>query len=125
MKNRRLWLTLLTLLWPIIHVVVFLVRFGRLPTTDGSWLGLEFLPMGFVGAYVVLNLIEKAESAAQKWLVAAGYLLISPVAFTLSLGGGLIIHPVIGATLLGGGALAIGSWAGSVVGGFIGKSGAK
>jgi hypothetical protein len=122
MRNKTLWLILLTLLWPLIHLGVFFARFGRMPTTEGSWLGAEFLPMGLVGGYALLALVERAKSSTQKWAAGTGYLLASPVAFVLSLSGGLIIHPVVGATILGGGALALGVWLGSWVGGKIGKA---
>jgi hypothetical protein len=122
MRNKYLWLILLTLLWPLIHVGVFFARFSALPTTQGSWLGAEFLPMGFVGGYALLALLERAKSSAQKWATGIGYLVASPLAFLLSLGGGLIIHPVVGATILGGGVLALGTWLGSWVGGRMGKA---
>ncbi len=48
--------------WPLMHALVFLLRFGRMPTESS----LIFLPMGIVSAVVLVFLVKKAESRKRK-----------------------------------------------------------
>ncbi|MGR3310295.1 MAG: hypothetical protein ACUZ77_05910 [Candidatus Brocadiales bacterium] len=83
--------------WPLVHIIVFLLRFGRMPT-DSS---LIFLPMGIISAVVLVFLLKKGESSKRKRSTVVGYLLASPFAFIGSLTGGLMLPPLLGTLVFG------------------------
>ena len=116
MNARYLWIIPLALLWPALHNLVFIARFGRVP--DGG-LGelLVFLPMGIVSGAVLLWFVGKARSRVRKTTTVLGFLAASPFAFVGSLLGGLIFESVIGTLIYGVLPLA----AGSALGYFLGK----
>lgn len=97
----------LTALWPGLHLLLFLVRFQRLPP-GGFSETLVFVPMGAVTALVMLLLWGNAWTRQQKRRLVLGYLLASPVAFIGSLLGGLMMPPLLGALILGAGPLLAG-----------------
>ena len=97
----------LTVLWPGLHLLVFLVRFGRLPA-GGFADALVFLPMGVIAAIILLVLWARAGARPGKVGLALGYLLGSPIAFMGSLFGGLMLPPVVGILLYGAGPLLVG-----------------
>ena len=99
-----LWLILLTLLWPGLHLLVFVVRFGRL-SPGGVTDALVFLPMGLLAAAVLIILWAAAATRSRKIGLVLGYLLASPVAFIGALFSGLMLPPVIGTLLYGAGPL--------------------
>ncbi len=101
------WLVLITVIWPVAHVLVFLVRFQRV-SADVIVQSLVFLPLGFLSALVLLRLLPKAVDRRQKTAVVAGYIVASPVAFIGSLLGGLMVTPLLGATIFGLIPLAVG-----------------
>lgn len=101
-------------LWPVIHVVVFVLRFPEGPL---DYVGaLVFYPMGFIAGLFAVFWINKSVSARQKMFVVLGYLALTPLAFWGSLGGGLLFHPVIGSAIIGPIPLVLGCWIGFVIG---------
>jgi len=102
----------ITFAWPLVHVIIFLLRFGRMPT-DSS---LIFLPMGIVSAVVLVFLVKKAESRKRKRSTVVGYLLASPFAFIGSLTGGLMLPPLPGTLIFGALPLVLGTSLGYKVG---------
>jgi hypothetical protein len=111
-----LWIGLFTLLWPLTHYVVAVMRFGG----DFQVRASEFLalvPMGALSGGLLLYLIDIAETKQQGTLAVLGYVVASPVAFIGSLGGSLFLPPFLGATLFGGLPLAFGA----VIGFFLGR----
>ena len=78
--------------WPLMHVLVFLLRFGSMPTESS----LIFLPMGIVSAVVLVFLVKKAGSRKRKRRTVIGYLLASPFAYIGSLFGGLMSPQLAG-----------------------------
>jgi hypothetical protein len=98
--QRILWILLLTVLWPVIHLAVFALRFGHLPaqTTGEAWV---FLPMGFLSAIVLVTLINMAPIRASKVGAMVGYALAVPVAFIGSLFGGLVFEPWLAGIVYG------------------------
>ena len=83
--------------WPLMHVLVFLLRSGRMPTESS----LIFLPMGIVSAVVLVFLVKKAESRTRKRRTVIGYLLASPFAYIGSLFGGLMSPQLAGVFIFG------------------------
>jgi uncharacterized membrane protein len=108
-------LVALTLAWPVLHLVVFWVRFGHLPR-GGASEALVFVPMGLVAAVGVVLLWTRATTRRQKTRLVCGYLAATPIAFLGSLLGGLVLPGVLGAILYGAGPLLVGSWIGYCIG---------
>ena len=102
-----LWLGVLSLAWPIIHLAIAYVRFGT-----GFVDALVFLPMGAISGGFLLYWIENARSRPQRLMTLLGYLVASPLAFIGSLGGGLYLPALIGVTLFGAMPLILGAFFG-------------
>ena len=96
-----LWVILLALLWPLLHLTVFIYRFGRLPEGVGLTDSLVFIPMGIVSGIVLIFLMQKAKSRGRKISTFVGYLLATPIAFVGSLLSGLIFDPLVGTLIYG------------------------
>jgi hypothetical protein len=107
---------LLTLLWPVLHTLIFLVRFGNLPP-DGLTEAVVFLPMGLVAGVALVLLVRRATSRRGQIGAIAGYLIAAPFALVGSLLGGLMLPPVVGTLIFG----ALPLIAGAVVGYAIGN----
>ena len=75
MKKR--WIVLLTLLWPVGHLVLFLVRFGRLPP---MWEIAYFVPTGALAVLAIHLLLLRSRSAGQTMSTVLGALVLSPFA---------------------------------------------
>lgn len=106
-----LWLGLLSLAWPMIHLAVAYIRFGS-GFAGGFVEALVFLPMGAISGGFLLYWIAKATTRPQRLVTLLGYLVASPMAFIGSLGGGLFLPALIGATLFGGMPLILGAFFG-------------
>ena len=117
MPRSYLWLIPLSLVWPVLHLLVFAYRFGRVDQAIliESWL---FLLMGLVSGIVLLFLLEKATSRTQKISILVGYLLLTPIGFVGSLLSGLMFPPAIGVILYGALPLSIGAALGYAAGRF-------
>lgn len=115
MNPRYLWLLPLALLWPVLHTLVFVARFGRLPD-GGMGETLVFLPMGILSGAVLLWFLGRARSRGRKVSTALGFLAACPFAFVGSLLGGLIFDPVIGTLIYGVLPLAAGAGLGYALG---------
>ncbi len=83
--------------WPLVHLVVYLVRFQSLPLAPLEL--LLFVPTGAIGGWFVHRMIDKSTTAGQRSLVVTAALVSIPVAAVGNLGGGLF-GPV-GVTLFG------------------------
>jgi len=110
MKQPILWFTFLSLIWPTIQIVFFILRFQRMPASLIET--LYFLPMGMISAAFIIWLLKKAANHTTRVSTAVGYLVACPFAMIGSLGGGLVIHPLIGVTIFGTIPLILGSAAG-------------
>ena len=97
----------LSLLWPAIHSMVFLARFGRL-SGDTIVDSAVFIPMGLVAAIAFLLIQSSVTAARQKKALVAGYAAAIPIAYVGSLIGGIVTSAVGGSVALGSGPLLIG-----------------
>lgn len=102
----------LTLLWPAIQLLVFWLRFGRLPVA-GS---VVFIPMGFVAAVPAVWLWSSSATRRRRRDVTLGYLVACPFAFLGSLLGGLVLPGIWGPLVCGAGPLVAGCLIGFAVG---------
>jgi hypothetical protein len=116
MKINRVWLWIipLTLLWPVLHLFVFYVRFGDMPDNVIGF--LIFLPMSLSTGIIFLTLWGQVSNLPQKTGLFLGYLLSSPIAFIGSLLSGLVYPPIIGTLLWGAGPLVVGMLIGILIG---------
>ena len=110
MKKR--WITLAVVLWPIAHLLLFLVRFQRLPPLGEL---IYFVPTGLLGALAVHLLVLRSGSAGQTTSTVLGTLLLAPFAMLGNLLGGLL--GLVGITVYGLAPLT----AGAVLGWLFGK----
>ncbi len=106
--SRLVALVCLTVAWPAIQLVVFWVRFNRLPA-GGPAESLVFAPMGLVAGCVAVWLWVRATTRRQRWRVVVGYVIASPIALLGSLLGGLVLSSVWGPFVYGGIPLVAGS----------------
>jgi hypothetical protein len=104
-----------TVLWPAIHIVVFMLRFPQNPVPYGELLG--FVLVCLIPGVLVAKWLQESKSRIQRIGVLLGYVVASPFAFLGSLGGGLFLTPWLGATIFGGIPLLLGSALGFWLGG--------
>lgn len=84
------WSLLVGLLTVIYQIVTFYVRFGRW-NTDASWVDyLVFFLAGALGGWILIFFLNRQMSAAKRWVVLMAFLLASPIAMFMILGGGLL-----------------------------------
>ena len=110
MKRNYVWFIFLSLIWPLVQLLIFGLRFQRLP--DNIWESLYFLPMGIISAAFLLFLMEKSADRTARISTAVGYLVACPIALVGGLGGGLILPPMLGVPLFGAVPLLLGTAAG-------------
>ena len=84
MKKR--WIVAFTVVWPVLHLVVFLFRFREPPPMLGL---LYFVPTGMLGALAMHVLLLRSRSPAQTAATVMGALLLAPLALAGNLLGGL------------------------------------
>jgi hypothetical protein len=116
MRKYLPWILLLTLLFPIINLLIYFLRFGA----PGSNLFLEslvFAPIGLLGALVLFYFYDRADTRIQKNAIIVGFLLAFPFALLGGLMGGLLGVP---ATILFGAlpliiGVLFGNWAGRML----------
>lgn len=94
------WLAILTLIWPVLHALIFVARFGALPP-DGLADLAVFLPMGLTAGGDLVLLVGRAVNRWGRIGAIAGYAVAAPFVFVGSLLGGLILPPVAGTLVFG------------------------
>lgn len=99
MKRHYVWFFILSLIWPLVQLLIFGLRFQRLP--DNIWESFYFLPMGVISAAFLLFMMNKTAERTRRVSTAVGYLVACPVGLIGGLGGGLILPPLLGITLFG------------------------
>ncbi len=89
MKRNYVWFLFLSLIWPLVQLLIFGLRFQRLP--DNMWESVYFLPMGIVSATFLLFMMGKTVERTTRVSTAVGYLVACPIALVGGLGGGLFL----------------------------------
>ncbi len=115
MKPFYLWVIPLTIIWPVLQIAIFIIRFGNIKSELISESSV-FLPMGLISAIVLIFLINKAKRRRTKISAGVGYLIMAPIAFIGSLMSGLLLPPLIGTLIYGGLPLIFGTIVGYVIG---------
>jgi hypothetical protein len=84
------WAVLIGLVFPILQVVIYFLRFGEMNPyaviVDHLW----FFLSGAVGALLLILLLRRSQTPVQKWIVALAYLLGTPISTLMMVGGGLL-----------------------------------
>jgi hypothetical protein len=84
------WALLVGLLTIAAQVVTYYVRFGRLNTGSPFVDYLFFFLAGSLGGSILVYFLNRHESTRARWIVLAAFLLASPIALIMMLGGGLL-----------------------------------
>ena len=108
------WVIVAALVWSVLHVVVFTVRFGEIPATEALSDLLLFLPTGFVAGLALRMLLQRTAAGFPSWMIILGVIAALPFAFVGNLMGGLL-GPV-GVTIFGVAPILIGAGVGWVIG---------
>jgi len=85
MKKR--WIALAVVVWPLGHLLLFLIRFQRLPPLGEL---VYFMPTGLLGALGVHLLVSRSGSPGQTTSIVLGAVLLAPFAMLGNLLGGLM-----------------------------------
>ena len=108
------WVIVAALVWSVLHVVVFTMRFGEIPVTEALSDLLLFLPTGFVAALALRMLLQRTGAGFPSWMIILGVIAALPFAFVGNLVGGLL--GPIGVTIFGVAPIFIGAGVGWVIG---------
>ena len=100
----------LTLVWPVLHGIVFRLRFGHLPEAGLAGPAV-FLPMGFVSAVTFVWFWHLSGYSSPSWILL-GYMAAVPLAFVGSLFGGLLMPGIVATVVFGAVPLIVGSFLG-------------
>ena len=115
------WAWLVGLLSVVTQTITFQARFGH-PNTDGSFMDyVLFFLSGSLGGLVLIFFLNRQRTAAERWVVVVAFLLVSPLALLMMLGGGLL-GPlgVLGFPLI---CWVLVTWVGSLLGGWVTREG--
>ncbi|MBK7897246.1 MAG: hypothetical protein IPJ90_20640 [Anaerolineaceae bacterium] len=121
MKRNYVWFIFLSLIWPLVQILIFGLRFQRLP--DNIWESFYFLPMGIFSAAFLLFMLGKTAVRTTRVSTIVGYLVACPIALVGGLGGGLVLSPLLGVTLFGAVPLMVGTAVGYGMGKLVSNSG--
>ncbi len=109
-----LWSCLVGLLTVLYQVVTFYVRFGRWNTDASITDYVSFFLAGALGGWILVFFLNRQATSARRWVVLIAFLLASPVAMFMMLGGGLL--GPLGTLIFPQVPWALFSWLGSLAG---------
>ena len=119
MRRYLPWILLLTLLFPVINLLIYFVRFGA-PQSSLFLESLLFAPIGFLGSLVLFYFYDRADTRIHKNTNIVGFLLAFPFALLGGVMGGLL--GIAGAILFGVVPLVIGVLLGNWAGGMLAQN---
>lgn len=103
MKKRKLsyfWIIPISLIFPIIQNILFVVRFEQL-TVEVAFSSLIFIPVGLSSGWFLIYILRKDIDYKRKRRVAIAYIISIPFAIFLSTMSSLLVPPYIGITIFG------------------------
>ena len=83
------WALLVGLLSVLAQVITYSLRFERLNTESPFADYVFFFLAGTIGGFVLIFFLNRQPTRKGRWIVLIAFLLISPIALFLMLGGGL------------------------------------
>ena len=93
------WVLAIAISWPLVALVVTLLRFGELPG-DGEQIAaalLGFLLVGVISGLVLISVLRRTRSRLGRVLVTAGYTLAAPFGYVFGVVGPLTLEVFGGA----------------------------
>jgi hypothetical protein len=84
------WAFVVGLLAIVVQVLTFYLRFGRWNTDARFAEYLFFFLAGALGGSILIFFLNRQASVTVRWIVLAGFLIASPVALFMMVGGGLL-----------------------------------
>jgi hypothetical protein len=84
------WALVVGLLAVTIQILIFYFRFSRWNTIAGFAEYLFFFLAGSLGGSILIFFLNRQASITARWLVLTAFLLASPLALIMMLGGGLL-----------------------------------
>ena len=105
------WAILIGLVFPIVQIAIYFMRFGEMILYATILDHLWFLLAGAAGALLLIALLRRSQTTVQKWIVVLAYLLGAPISTLMMVGGGLlgpigiILFPLFRGSFLGFGFL--------------------
>jgi hypothetical protein len=84
------WALLVGLLTIAAQVLIYYVRFGSLNTVSPFIDYLFIFLAGSLGGSILVFFLNRHESTRARWIVLIAFLLASPIALIMMLGGGLL-----------------------------------
>lgn len=113
------WSLVAGLLSVLGQMILYLVRFGRWNTGSTLAVYLYFFLAGTLGGLILIFMLNRQTSLKARRIVLAAFLLASPLALLLMLGGGLL--GPLGLLILPQIPWALFTWLGSLLGRFISR----
>jgi len=110
------WSLLIGTLSPLAQIGIFASRFGRIPTDSTVLDYVMFFLAGAAGGYLLILFLNRALTMKARWLVVVAFLLATPIALVMMVGGGLLgpvgvlIFPLVPWGALTGLGSVIGNW---------------
>ena len=114
------WALLVGLLAVAAQVVTFYLRFGRWNTEATFVEYLFFFLAGALGGSILIFFLNRQTTARGRWIVLVIFLLVTPVALFLMVGGGLL--GPLGILLFPQIPWALFTWLGSLLGRFVSRA---
>lgn len=110
----KYWSVLVGIIAVAAQVLTFYARFGRWNTDTSITDYLLFFFAGLLGGLILIYFLNRQTSNAKRWAVLIAFLLASPIAMIMMVGGGLL-GPV-GVLIFPQIPWALFAWIGSLVG---------
>ena len=114
------WAMLVGLLTIVAQVVTFYLRFGRWNTDAFIVDYLIIFLAGALGGLILIYFLNRQSSSDARWIVLIAFLLASPLALFMMIGGGLL--GLLGILTLPQIPWALSTWLGSLIGKRISRS---
>lgn len=117
MKRPYLWLFVTIIIWPLIHLLVGLARFGGGLPQALFGEALAMLGMSVLAGGALIGLLQRAQNRTTRVSAVVGYLVLCPFAYAGALFSGLALGwPLVGTAVYGGIPLIVGTLVGYFLG---------
>lgn len=113
------WALVVGLLSIVAQVIISYLRFGRWNTAATFAEYLFFFLAGALGGSILIFFLNRQASTSARWMVLVGFLIASPIALFMMIGGGLL--GPLGVLAFPQIPWALFTWLGSIVGRFAAK----
>lgn len=84
------WAVPIGLMYPVIQVLIFIVRFGGFNTDVAPLDYVLFFAAGLIGALLLILFLRRSKSKAGRWIILTAYILAAPLAVAGMVVGGLL-----------------------------------